>query len=586
MVGTPSAQVQLIAYDSAGHEIGAETGEASTAGWTRITLSPGAAQIGFFLLRTEKALAAGAIAIDDLGLQVPQSTPATPETPPPPPPPPPTAVITLLTPSPHSGQPVTLSGAGSQPGSGHVISYEWDFNGDGRIDTSTGTNPVARTILPSGTHTIGLTVTNSNGQKSSTHFGVLVQGVTLPPQPDGGEGPCQTSFEVVNVQLLAECIQKAPGASGGYLIQSKQLDLNGMILAPKGGGYGLWRIDSKRHFGVGTEYKLSGTPVLIELPNTPIGSLVLGGYDLTSQPIVLALEGEHIQTKVKIADTLRAHAADEERLRNLKGTPLMSFGVGKPCKGGEKSVACCPPPSPTSACATLPGAFPIRGTVVVYLTSKGEALFDVQVALELKSVSFQATGELELLSNRETGIELTSLKFTIPEASLAPIFKVKEASFVYYFPGNPDPEKRDSWQAKATVTFGLLKEAGLEAELSFQHGQFHSAALTLTLPPPGIPLYPGIDLNKMGGSVGVEPITFGGKLGAQIAQVLELELGFKFAEETSQQLGYFGGRGSLKYEENEIATLEGDVYSDGYSDALSAAENRGAVRRQGTRGKR
>ena len=50
--------------------------------------------------------------------------------------------------------------------------------------------------------------------------------------------------------------------------------------------------------------------------------------------------------------------------------------------------------------------------------------------------------------------------------------------------------------------------------------------------------------------------------------MLELELAFKFAEETAQQLGYFGGRGSLKYEENEIATLEGDVYSDGYSDAL------------------
>ncbi len=195
VVGTPSAQVQLIAYDSTGHEIGAETGEASTAGWTRITLNPGAAKVGFFLLRTEKALAAGMIAIDDLGLQVPQSTPPSPETPPAPPPPPPTPVITLLTPSPHSGQPVTLSGAGSEPGSGHVISYEWDFNGDGRIDTSTGTNPVARTILPSGTHTIGLTVTNSNGQKSSTHFGLVVQGITLPPQPDGGKGRARRALK-------------------------------------------------------------------------------------------------------------------------------------------------------------------------------------------------------------------------------------------------------------------------------------------------------------------------------------------------------------------------------------------------------
>ena len=95
-----------------------------------------------------------------------------------------------------------------------MISYEWDFNGDGQIDTSTGTNPVARTILPSGIHTIGLTVTNSNGEKSSSHFGVLLQGVTLPPQPDGGEGPCQTSFEVVNVRAARGMHSEGAGAAG------------------------------------------------------------------------------------------------------------------------------------------------------------------------------------------------------------------------------------------------------------------------------------------------------------------------------------------------------------------------------------
>ncbi len=572
-IGVPPISMELIAYEPSGKQIGVGKGSASSEGWTQIKLSTGAAQAGFFLVRTKEAIAAGEIAIDNLAFPIPPeeevpttSTSSTTQAPPPVPPVPPVAVLSQVTPSPHSGQPVTLSGAGSSPGSGQIISYEWDFNGDGKTDTSTGSNPTARTILTNGTHMIGLTVTNSNGESSSSRLGVVISGLTLPPAADGGEGPCESVFEVLNVQLSAECIQKAPG--GGYVIQSRQLGLNGMVMVPKGGGYGLWRIDSKRHLGVGTEYKLSGSPVSFELPNTPIGDMVLGGYDLQSQPLTLATAYEHQpKLNVKVTSKLRAHAADEERVKNLKGVPLLSFGVGHACKPGSKDVGCCPPPGPTKACATLPGNFPLTGQVVVYLTGKGQAVFDLQVGLDLKSVNFQATGELELLTSTSTGIELSSLRFTIPEASLAPIFKVKEASFVYYFPGNPDPERRDTWQAKATITFGLLEEPGLEGELSFQHGQFHSAGLALTLPPPGVPIYPGISLNKMGASVGVEPITFGGVLGAKIASVLELELAFKYAEATEAALGFFGGKGTLKYEDNEIATLEADVYSDGYSDA-------------------
>ncbi len=153
---------------------------------------------------------------------------------------PPTAVGTVVTPNPHGGSPVTLSGAGSSPGSGHIISYEWDFNNDGKIDTSTGTNPIAHVILPTGLHNIGLTVTNSNGEKSSSKFGVLLQGVSIPPS-DGGEGPCLTSLEVANAELLAECIQTK--GSGEWVIESKELELNGMVLVAQ--GRRLW--DLPRH---------------------------------------------------------------------------------------------------------------------------------------------------------------------------------------------------------------------------------------------------------------------------------------------------------------------------------------------------
>ena len=581
-------QVKLTAYDTEGKPIDSVTGEAGRGKWTHITLpDSGEAQIGYFSLATTTA-GEDTIAIDDLGFLGPQEappgkpgeggetktgTPGTPETKTLPgttsggsSPQPPIAVGTVVSANPHAGEPVTLSGAGSSPGSGQIISYEWDFNNDGKIDTSTGKNPLAHVMLPTGGHTIGLTVTNSKGEKSSSRFGLVLSGVSAPPPADGGEGPCLTNLEVVNAEISAECIQKK-GSGGEYAIETKQLGLNGMVLAPPGGGYGVYKLQSIRHFGLGTEYRLSGTPVVIELANTPIGDLVLGGYDLETEPIDLGIEPEH-RTSLKITASLRAHAADEERIHNLKGSPIMLFGVGHQCNNGSKALGCCPPPGPTKACGTLPGDFPLTGDVAVYLAPKGQALFDVQVGLDLKAVNFQATGELELLSSRETGIALSTLRFTIPEASLAPIFKVKEASFVYYFPGNPDPEKRDTWQAKATVTFGLATGAGLEGELSFQKGEFHTAALKLLLPPPGIPVYSGVYLNRIGASVGVNPLEFGGSLGAKIASALELELAFKYSEATGQQLGFFGGKGSLSYEENVIAALEGDVYSDGYSDAL------------------
>lgn len=565
-VGSGGVAMRLVLYDSAGTEVATGKGEATTTGWTRITADPGAAHVSFVGVVTETGNPTPAkIGIDDLSFQREETSapPGGPE--PPKPPSPPSAVVSLLTP-PHAGAPLTLSGSGSSAGSGHVISYEWDFNGDGKTDTSTGTNPISRVILPPGVHTIALRITNSNGESSSTKLGVTIpKGVVISlPQPDGGEGECQTSFEIGDAKLLGECVQKA---GAGWVIETRQLDLNGMVLSTKGGGFGVFHIASTRRYGLGTEYVLSGPKVNVELLNTPIGDMVLGGRDLEAEPIQIALLVEK-RPIVKLASAPRAHAADEAKEIKAKGQVLMSLGVGKPCSGNPKEVNCCPPSGPTKACATLPGGFPLTGQVVVYLNSKGQVLFDVQVKLALEAVSFQATGELEIVAGLETGIELGSLKFGIPEASLMSIFKVKDASFAYYFPGDPDPNKRDTWQAKATITFGLLEEPGLEGELSFQHGQFHSASLVLTLPPPGVPVYPGIDLNKMGGSVGVEPISFGGTLGASIASTLELELSFKYAEETTEQLGFFGGKGVLKLKDEEIATLEGDVYSDGYTDAL------------------
>jgi hypothetical protein len=472
--------------------------------------------------------------------------------------------VSLQTPNPFSGESIALSGAGSQPGSaGRIISYAWDLNGDGKIDTSTGTNPNVHLILAPGVHNIGLTVTNSSKESSNARFGLNVPSLTsmIPPK-DGGEGECKKTFEVGSAQLVAECIQALPDKVG-YVIASKQVALNGMDLVPAGGGFGVFKIHEVRHLGVSTEVQLSGSPVQVELSNTPIGDVVLGERDLESEPMTLQFEAFQHKTTFKAIVGSTPHSA------HAAGAPsktlLMALAVGHECTGSEKKASCCPPKNQLAACATLPGGFPLTGQIQVFLSKKGQALFDAQVNLDLKSVNFEATGALEIHANLETGIELNSLKFEIDEAALAPIFKVKKASFVYYFPEYEEESKRDTWQAKGTITFGE-EIAELEAELAFKKGEFQSASMKFKAEP-GVPVYPGVNLNEIGASVGVNPLAFGGVLGAKIAALLELELAFKFREATSTELGFFGGQGKLLYKSDEIATLAADVYSDGYVDA-------------------
>ncbi|MGH2876265.1 MAG: PKD domain-containing protein, partial [Solirubrobacteraceae bacterium] len=353
----------------------------------------------------------------------------------------PSASLALTAPNPVAGQPVGLTGAGSQPGQGQtIVSYGWDFNGDGHIDTSTGTNPVASFQFTPGVHTVALTVTDSGGGQSTSRLTIAVG---APPAnlivPDGGQGPCEPTYDDGDVHIVAECIQTLAG--GGHVIQTRLLDLNGMTLAPRAGGEGVFKILPFNHLGIGNGTQLSGPAVNLELLNTPIGDLVLGGVDLTSAPIQLSFHAFVPPKVLRFAQTAGA---------NDSKTLIVSLGAGHSCSGGSKDPSCCPKPGPTTACATLPGSFPITGQVNVYLNGKGQVLLDVQVGLDLQAVNFQATGALEIVADLQTGINLNSLQFTIPQAGLASIFEVKDASFTYYWPSDPDASKRDTWQAKAT----------------------------------------------------------------------------------------------------------------------------------------
>ncbi|HEY2767025.1 MAG TPA: PKD domain-containing protein [Solirubrobacteraceae bacterium] len=580
--GSADVAVKLIGYDSAWQEVANGETKATSGAWKRIELLvSGTDRISYFAIRTTEGSAQTVlVGIDNVKFEAEAGGEKEKEeqeksgsggsgggsgdtgSVPPSPPTPPVAALALQGAA-QPGAALTLTGAGSQPGNGRIISYDWDLNGDGTTDTSTATNPIAHVILPPGSHTIGLTVTSSTGQQSSSKFGVTIPPhIELPPPADGGEGPCEPALTIGNAQLIAECIQKLPG--GGYAIETRQLALNGMVLTPRGGGYGVFKIRTVKDYAIaGTRTQLSGTPVNVELLNTPIGNVILGGRDLEAEPMDLEVHSGLANLKVPFAHGFRAHAAGNEATSK---TLLMAIGAGQQCSGAEsKHANCCPPAHENTACATLPGDFPLQGQIDIYLNNKGQALIDVQVGLRLKGI-FEATGALEVEAD-PTGINLNSLKFTIPEAGLEEIFTVKQASFVYYFPDSPEESKRDTWQAKGKIVFGPLGEPALEGELAFKKGKFHSASLVFVAPPPGIPLYAGVYLNKLGGSIGVEPFAFGGTIGASIASQLELTLSFKYREPEGEELGFFGGQGQLSLKDNPIATLAADVYSDGYIDA-------------------
>jgi PKD repeat protein len=563
-VGVPNGpQVTLTTYDAQGNVLATAQVTSSSTVWESLSAAQSGgnnAQVSYFSVVTVPT--SNRIAIDDITFEAsPQEAPTTTT---PQPPTPPAASVGLQTPNPAPGGLLGITGAGSQPGSGRIISYDWDLNGDGKIDTSTGTNPIVHLVPAPGPRSIGLTVTNSGGEKSSSKFQLTVPNVNPVIAPhDGGEGPCEPTLQVGDAQIVAECIQKLPG--GGYAIATKQLGLNGMVMKPRGGGFGVFTIHTVKDFAIdGTKTVMSGSPVDVELLNTPIGDVVLGGRDLEGEPIQLDAQSGLNHLKVPVLNHglhgPQAHTADAPTK-----TLLMAIGTGRACTGKEKSADCCPPAHENTACATLPGNFPLVGQVIVYLNNKGQALFDVQVGLALKGV-FEATGALEIEAD-PSGVNLNSLVFTIPEAGLEGIFTVKKAKFAYYFPSAPEESKRDTWQAEGEIVFGPLGEPALEAELAFKKGQFHSGSLVFVAPPPGIPIYPGIFLNKLGGSIGVEPFAFGGTLGAKVAETLELTLSFKFREASGDELGFFGGQGVLELGEDKIATLAADVYSDGYVDA-------------------
>jgi PKD repeat protein len=117
------------------------------------------------------------------------------------------------------GQEVTLNASGSSDHSGQIVEYQWDLNGSGKYETSTGSNPVLKTSIPTeGTYNIGLRVIDNHGA-SATASQALTVG-NFPPNVKVTATP--------NPTMVGEAVTlNASGSTDQGTITDYKWDLNG-----------------------------------------------------------------------------------------------------------------------------------------------------------------------------------------------------------------------------------------------------------------------------------------------------------------------------------------------------------------------
>jgi len=89
----------------------------------------------------------------------------------------------------NEGSSVTLSASGSTDSDGTISSYAWDFDCDGQFDDATGVAP-SFTTTSSGTHIVGLQVTDNRGATATSTATITVSNVA----PTANAGSDQSGF--------------------------------------------------------------------------------------------------------------------------------------------------------------------------------------------------------------------------------------------------------------------------------------------------------------------------------------------------------------------------------------------------------
>jgi PKD repeat protein len=106
---------------------------------------------------------------------------------------PPTASFTISANPTAPNKTVTFNGSGSSDPDGTIAKYEWDLDGNGTYETSTGTTPtVTKSYTTQGTVNVGLRVTDSSGATATTTKALTVVNTAPVPSFTATPSPANT----------------------------------------------------------------------------------------------------------------------------------------------------------------------------------------------------------------------------------------------------------------------------------------------------------------------------------------------------------------------------------------------------------
>jgi hypothetical protein len=431
----------------------------------------------------------------------------------------PVVVLSLPGGQPSAGGMVTIAANTTLAPGTHIVSHEWDVNGDHQVDINSGTNPVIH--LPAGTaaHTVTSTVTDSNWNAGSAS-------VLLSPSPPAQNCDAEASIRILRVR--AECIRRvgdvttASGGASDRTWGNFVIELNGLSLVTR-----------DPHATVTFD---EGANEIVGHGEFRVMSLNMPGGDITwwqSGPSGFTWPMP-------------------PRASATRGVPMMVSIAAGECTATVNEGA---------LCAQLPGGFPVGGRIGVGIDLEShDAVLDVQASVES---GIRVTTGVRLRTNLELGgIELDSIRFRVDNARFG-VLTLDTLAFAYEPPGGGVPRHEgDLWDVAMGVSFSSppFRVAG---RMIFENGPltFASAELLIT---PGIPIYAGVFLNHFAGHFGTgNVVRFGGLLGMQLITILQVDGFWNYAAFRNGITALSGG-GRATLAGGELANFLMQFWSDGY----------------------
>jgi hypothetical protein len=415
-----------------------------------------------------------------------------------------------------------LSGLGSTAGAADakITKYEWDLNGDGTYDVGCGGEApnVSYAVKKAGDYDVTLRVTNSLGQSAVSTQAVSVPKssinkarltVTTCEQPLGGDqadkpGCVKTfAFSIVQVNSRGapdECFEITSRSALTGLANGSQVsqDFNNVRYY---------------HAKIAGFISVNGVPILVPQHRQTEYDSGEGSVSIGSFPILIPLPGRNpAQLGTVPLDFKIEPTKGRFDLPPLKGST--SFDVTGLKFGGGVNIA-------------LLQGFKSEVKISIVLPD----IFDFGFKRE-------AQGFIVLHGTNADGFDFEGARISqIPQVFIGPLL-VNDLFFEYQRTGA-------IWRGGANFQIAAVSPVQIKAappppEYGFglRGGRFDYAGGAVAFPlPPRPQIFPGVGLTEIGGSIGIDPIRFTGRIGIDVGGFIVLD-GSAFIGLASQDKPY------------------------------------------------